>query len=255
MTVFLQRSVLLASFVAWGIMPRGVQAASCCPGDVNNDHVVTVDEIVLAVNAALNGCAAVTIPCQGGGLLRTGQVQCDQGNGSIGACPGSPDGQDGSLQAGTAPSYTDNGDGTITDNVTGLIWEKLSDDRSVHDFNKTYSWYDAFNVKIATLNTPPCFTGNCDWRLPNRRELESLVDVGQNAPAVDPVFHDTNTCTMGCTVTTCSCTASNFYWSSTTFQDPSQKFAWAVDLGAGRITYYEKTSGNLLSVRAVRGGI
>jgi hypothetical protein len=37
------------------------------------------------------------------------------------------------VQAGIPRSYTDNGDGTITDNVTGLMWEKLSDDASVHD--------------------------------------------------------------------------------------------------------------------------
>ncbi len=251
----LHRSLLLGSVIVCCIVARDAHAASCCPGDVNNDHVVTVDEIVLAVNAALNGCATVPVPCQsGGGLLRTGQVQCDQGDGSIGACPGSPAGQDGTVQAGTPPNYTDNGDGTITDNVTGLMWEKLSDDGSVHDFNKTYSWFDAFDVKIAALNAAPCFAGHCDWRLPNRRELESLIDVGQNGPAVDPAFN-TDTCVNHCTVTTCSCTASSFYWSSTTFQDPSKKFAWAVDLGAGRITYYEKTSIVPLSVRAVRGGV
>ncbi len=251
----LHRSLLLGSFIVCCIVARNAHAASCCPGDVNNDHVVTVDEIVLAVNAALNGCAAVPVPCQGGGLLRTGQVQCDQGDGSIGTCPGSPAGQDGTVQAGTPPNYTDNGDGTITDNVTGLVWEKLSDDGSVHDFNKKYSWYDAFNVKVAALDATPCFAGHCDWRLPNRRELESLVDVSQNAPAVDPVFNDTNTCTTGCTVTTCSCTQPDFYWSSTTFLSQTVKgFAWAVDLGAGRITYYEKTPIPLF-VRAVRGGV
>jgi hypothetical protein len=49
-------------------------------------------------------------------------------------------GSDGDLQKGTARSYTDNGDGTITDNVTGLMWEKKSDDGGIHDKDNMYTW-------------------------------------------------------------------------------------------------------------------
>jgi hypothetical protein len=45
---------------------------------------------------------------------------------------------------------------------------------------------DGSRVKIAALNTQPCLAGHCDWRLPNRRELDSLVAVEWAAPAVDP---------------------------------------------------------------------
>ena len=46
--------------------------------------------------------------------------------GTVIPCAGT--GQDGDIQAGATLSYTDNGDGTITDNNTGLMWEKKSDD-------------------------------------------------------------------------------------------------------------------------------
>ena len=232
------------------MVARSAQAASCCPGDVNGDHVVTIDEILHAVNAALNGCASEPVPCQGGGLLTTGQTQCDQGSGTLGACPGSPPGQDAAVGAGTPLSYTDNGDGTISGNVTGLMWEKLSQDGSIHDVNNTYTWSEAFSVKVAQLKTA-CFAGHCDWRLPNRREMESLVDLGRVAPAVDPLFN--TDCTQGCALPTCSCTQLGYYWSSTTYQD-LPAFAWAVDGNVGIVNAFEK--GVVKSgVRAVRGGL
>src|SRR5207244_11210691 len=111
------------------------------------------------------------------------------------------------LQKGAPLSYTDNGDGTITDNNTGLMWEKLSMDGSVHDVSNTYTWANAFAQHVATLNGTS-FAGHTDWRVPNVKELQNIV------PAVSPAFN--NNCTSGCTVLTCSCTASSGYWSSTT---------------------------------------
>src|SRR5207249_5145188 len=61
----------------------------------------------------------------------TGQTTCWDSSGNVIPCAGT--GQDGDLQKGAPLSYTDNGDGTITDNNTGLMWEKLSMDGSVHD--------------------------------------------------------------------------------------------------------------------------
>ena len=49
-------------------------------------------------------------------------------------------GDDGNIQAGATLSYTDNGDGTITDNNTKLMWEKKSDDGGLHDKDNTYVW-------------------------------------------------------------------------------------------------------------------
>jgi len=227
----------------------GSLAASSCPGDYNNDGKVTIDELVLAVNAALNGCGSVSAPSLST-LLKTGQTTCDQGSATLGPCPGSPLGQDGAVGAGVSLAYKDNGDGTISDLASGLMWEKLSDDNSIHDWDNTYTWNDAFDVKVAALNTAPCFAGHCDWRLPNRRELDSLLDLGQVlSPAVNPVFN--SNCTTDCSVTQCSCTQPTNYWSSTTYQDPA--FAWCVDYDVGSIDGFEKTLE--FPVRAVRGGV
>jgi hypothetical protein len=229
---------------------RGAQAASCCPGDVNNDGVVTIDEILRVVNAALNGCASEPVPCQGGGLLTTGQTQCDQGSGTLGACPGSPAGQDGSVLKGAVRNYTDNGDGTITNNTTGLMWEKLSSDGSIHDYRTTYTWYTAFTAKIATLNSGGGFAGHTDWRLPNVNELQSIANYGAFHPAVDAVF--STSCPANCTVTTCSCTQSWYYWSSTTYQN-SPTYAWLLSFADGVVVEYFKSIS--FYVRAVRGGL
>ncbi len=172
-------------------------------------------------------------------------------------------GDDGAVQAGAVLplSYTDNSDGTITDNKTGLMWEKLDKSGSAHDVSNTFTWATAFSSKIVALNTTPCFAGYCDWRLPNVKELESLVDYGRQNPAIDPSFNAN--CVPGCVVATCSCTSSpNFmYWSSTTFVgDPSS--AWLVDFYNGSFgplwsgtTAQEKVMSGYYLVRAVRGGL
>src|SRR5262249_49338430 len=172
------------------------------------------------------------------------------GDGTLGNCSvGSPPGQDGAVRAGIARSYTDNGDGTITDNVTRLMWEKLSDDGSIHDFDDAYDWYMAFNVKIATLNATG-FAGHSDWRLPNRFELETLVDLGRSSLAIDPEFN--SSCSASCTVTTCSCTQPGPYWSSTSVQDFPTR-SWFVEFAYGGGAAGERAfDPPLFFVRAVR---
>ena len=99
---------------------------------------------------------------------------------------------DGALQKGLARSYVDNGDGTITDRTTGLTWEKLTHDGSIHQYlpNK---WTALFSIyeKIANLNAA-AFAGHRDWRLPNINELLSIVEYSRSVldkmPLVNPVF-------------------------------------------------------------------
>jgi len=247
----LRRLPLLGlSLVVWLIAPHGARGQSDCPCDVNGDGEVTVNELIQGVNASLEGCPPPG-PTQST-LVQTGQTVCDQGSGTLGECPGSPSGQDGDIQAGQAFAYTDNGDGTISDNSTKLMWEKLSDDGGIHDWDNTYTWQRAFNAKIAVLNRDPCFAGYCDWRLPNRRELDSLVDADRKAPAVAPAFN--TACTRGCSVTTCSCTQLDYYWTSTSYAD-IPNFAWAVNCNVGDVSAFEKIPDIEYAVRAVRGGV
>src|SRR5206468_4130957 len=103
----------------------------------------------------------------------TGQTTCWDSSGAVIPCAGT--GQDGDMRAGVPLSYTDNGDGAITDNNTGLVWGKLSWDGSIHDVFNFYKWGDAFAVHVATLNSMR-FAGHADWRLPNAKELLSIVN-------------------------------------------------------------------------------
>jgi hypothetical protein len=70
-------------------------------------------------------------------------------------------------------SYTDNGDGTVTDNVTKLVWQKAVTS------TQAYAWCDAINY-CATLTL-----AGRTWRLPTRIELLSLVDFTHASPAID----------------------------------------------------------------------
>jgi len=171
--------------------------------------------------------------------------------------------------------FVDNGDGTITDKKTGLIWEKKSSDGSVHDVSNQYQCSSsgsapdgsAFTSFLADLNfctsadgsaVSGGFAGHCDWRLPQIDELATIIDAnaagcGQSPfpPCVDPAFN--TGCTAGCTVTTCSCTeASVYYWSATTDSN-NVLGAWIADFLHGVVTQFNgKTAGDF--VRAVRGG-
>lgn len=81
-------------------------------------------------------------------------------------------------------NFVDNGDGTITDNATGLMWQQADD-------GQTRDWQDALSyAENLTL------AGNSDWRLPNAKELQSIVDYTRcpdvsNSPAINPLFSTT----------------------------------------------------------------
>ncbi len=80
-------------------------------------------------------------------------------------------GDDGHYQMGAAwpsPRFIDNNDGTVTDRLTGLMWEKTS--ASNH-----FKWNNAITSRIAALNSS-ALGGYRDWRLPNIHELYSLVN-------------------------------------------------------------------------------
>jgi hypothetical protein len=80
-------------------------------------------------------------------------------------------GQDAQYTA-NAPSYTDNGDGTITDNITGLMWQKSPDTNG--DGNILAD--DKYSYDEAVANASACTTGGySDWRLPTIKELYSLM--------------------------------------------------------------------------------
>jgi len=267
---------ITAMALAATLGPSGA-VAQCC-GDCNGDNEVTIEEIITAVNRTLEGCAndgicsAASCPAQLATCrdeLTACQAHAGQRFPASGQTTAYGPGSDGDVRAGAALSYTDNGDGTITDNNTGLMWEKKDQkDGGIHNMNDTYTWgmtSEPYTMNgtmvtefLAGLNRAPCFAGHCDWRIPNVKELQSIVDyeIPYPGPTVNAAFN-TN-CVAGCTVNgsggpMCSCTGSDFYWSCTTYRvNPS--YAWVVGFGNGFV-YTRGNKSDSDYVRAVRGGL
>jgi hypothetical protein len=112
-------------------------------------------------------------------LPKTGQTACYDLYGSI-PCGGT--GQDGDIQSGVAwptPRFIDNGNGTVTDNLTGLVWTKDGNAPGPAACSPANIkiWRIALDY-VACLNTNT-YLGYTDWRLPNINELRSLVNAGQ----------------------------------------------------------------------------
>jgi hypothetical protein len=141
------------------------------------------------------------------------------------------DGDDGDLQMGVSwpdPRFTDNGDGTITDNLTGLMWEQTPSVDAV-------TWGVAM-THAADLET----AGYFDWRLPNVNELESLKHCGeQNTHNYLHSYGFSNTMLR------------DVWWSSTSLSGNPDVHGWYVSLG-GPIFWSDKAA-TTRGVICVRG--
>jgi hypothetical protein len=122
------------------------------------------------------------------------------------------------------PAYRDNGDGTVNDLNTGLIWQQATSDSEM-DVDSAGSYCSGLSL-----------AGYSDWRLPNIYELQSIVDYGKYGPSID--------------TTAFPGTKSFSIWSSTT--DISSFGAWLVGFYNGIVSYEHKS--DKFSVRCVRGG-
>jgi len=75
----------------------------------------------------------------------------------------------------------------VRDNISALIWEKKTQDGGIHDKDNSYSWTDAINTFIESLNSNN-FGGYSDWRLPTERELNFLANRGKYNPTIDETY-------------------------------------------------------------------
>ena len=142
----------------------------------------------------------------------------------------------------------------VKDNVTGLIWENKTVDGTIHDKNKTFTWYDSNPATnggyagtpgvgtdtedfIGALNSAH-FGGYSDWRLPTINELDSIVncDIPYPGPTINAAYFMN--------------TVSSFYWASTTYASGTS-YAWGVNFYGGHVNGSNK--GGSYYVRAVRG--
>lgn len=147
----------------------------------------------------------------------------------------------------------------IWDRVTNLIWEVKTDDGGLQDKDWTYGWgTNTYGTGCGSLSPAGCSTNNyitalnaaspsvCPvsgagaWRLPNRRELLSIVDVGRNSPSIDTAYFPN--------------TASWFYWSSDRYA-PFMPFtsAWYVYFYSG-VASASNMVDEFAFVRLVRSG-
>lgn len=123
-------------------------------------------------------------------------------------------------------SYVDNNDGTITDTITGLMWEK-------DDSNVTRTWGD---VLISAYSSSTA--GYNDWRLANTNELQSIIDYTKGNPVINTTAFPN--------------TKASAYWSSTTKTYGSGNQAWYITFQNGTRSHADKTESYYY--RLVRGG-
>ena len=131
-------------------------------------------------------------PGPGGGTAHTLYVRYVRGNPNYGT-----------------NDFHDNGDGTITDRATGLMWAK-ADSQAGLNWEAALAWVQARNAAK--------YCGHTDWRLPDAKELQSIVDYTRapqatdpacRAPAIDPVFE----------ISKLDDGEAPFFWTSTTHLD------------------------------------
>lgn len=118
--------------------------------------------------------------------------------------------------------YTDNSDGTVTDNVTGLMWKQCSEGLSTTTTAcdtgsaATYTWQGAL-TQAQNVNTAG-FAGHSDWRVPNIKELKSLAETACYSPAINiNLFPET---------------PSYYFWTASPYARSSGN-AWGVGFGNG----------------------
>ena len=120
-------------------------------------------------------------------------------------------------------SLADNGDGTVTDFDTGLVWQQ-QDDNIMRTQGNAISYCNGLALD-----------GKSDWRLPQIKELTSIVDYRVTDPSIDDaLFPGTNL---------------SSYWSASSFASNSAD-AWNVDFGFGFVFASVKTDSRY--VRCVR---
>jgi hypothetical protein len=166
------------------------------------------------------------------------------------------------------PRYISNGDGTVTDNQTALMWEMKTSTcgGEVTCVNNLYTWSSSgtaadgtlFTAFIAGLNggdyyspsagqmvsagVGTCFANHCDWRIPTIAELKTIIETsasgcGSGPPCIDPAFGPTQ--------------VSDGYWSSSSIVSIAGD-VWHVNFNFGAVADNTKTIVDF--ARAVRSG-
>ena len=223
----MKRLILIAMVVM--LSAPNVFAQNFCQGDFNYNGSVGAEDVSVFLEHF--GRSQFNNPCPPDGpalVPKTGQTTSWA------------TGDDGDLEKGVAwpnPRFADNADGTVTDNQTGLIWLK-----------DAYCFYPSRGWSQALSDCNELFSDICeltdgsqagDWRLPNRFELESLLDLENVNPAL-PSGHPFANVQLD-----------NFYWSSTHYAGTST-WVWVVSMYSGYVGWDDVVFDRF--VWCVRGG-
>lgn len=142
---------------------------------------------ILGYNPFLLAFPELAILINGLPILKTGQTSCYNESHSAVICSGTYDGQDARENKGLPRSYTDNGNGTIKDNSTNLVWQKCLYGQN-NDSGCSGIGEQAYTITEATNYCQSLTLAARKWRLPTASELESLIDYGKKNPAIDTTF-------------------------------------------------------------------
>ncbi len=181
--------------------------------------------------------SSITVNCLGTysdreyalGLVKTGQTAMYM------------DSDDGHSQKTLSRTYIDNGDGTVSDYVTGLTWQKCSkgtnNDASCSGSPPKFENWTTANSYCSSLNLGGRPINS--WKLPTLKELSTILDLGKYAPSIDPAFFPN--------------TGLNGYWTSTLYSNSVPPKYWQLSFAEGYSNMWSNNS--LFYVRCVTDNI
>ena len=214
-------------------------------GDINGDDKVGLQEAVHALQVTAGIATPDIVESPPAPVSKTGQT--------ISYSPR----DDGYFERGVTiptPRFRDNGDGTVTDNLTGLIWLKNANaDGNQRIWSQAFSCVTQLN-NYGTMNGSDCGdTSNggshqTDWRLPNRFELESLINLAYYSPCMSNTHGDAKWSENDPFTNI----RSGWYWSSSRYAFFADDYPWVVNLGTGEVD--NKPNSGYAYIWPVRGG-
>jgi hypothetical protein len=176
-------------------------------------------------------------------LPDTGQTKCYRATDPWDEIPCAGTGQDGEYNINPL-SYTDNGNGTVTDNNTGLMWQKEDDGNIYNWCQASGTYHPEYNPSSQNVCGSITLGSYSDWRLPSKKELITIVNYGIPfpGPTIDPVFTNTNP---------------RYFWSSSALASRPD-LVWGVNFAGAGYGGSCVAMGNMyddfIAVRCVRGG-
>ena len=241
---------ILALVIVLFLVPLSTSAQDFCEGNFDYDQDVDgSDAFTFKIDF---GRSLLKNPCPPDGpapVPKTGQSSCYDDTLGVIDCTGT--GQDGEYQNGVTwpnPRFVDNNDGTITDNLTGLIWLKNANCFGQRTWFVALTFCNELEDGMCDLTDG---SSQGDWRMPNVYELHSLIHIGYYDPALSNTT-GTSKWAEGDPFTNVTSTLDGNHWTSTS-TEAATDYVWYVPMYSGGM-YMGGQKTNSYYVWPVRGG-